>query len=208
MRNITCAFFLLIAMISCNNGTSNNQVSRFYDDGRARANVSISSVIDSTSYDIPWSLSDELTQLIRTKLTPNKTLFLSTSEEVDSVLTNTDNPFDSDINWMKDRFENNEFLVFLELVKHDEKKDGANTNLEMSMRVRIVDVRGKNPKVVLQECVNDNYYIARGATKTDYQTTTWGKDEYQNSRLGMAHDQLANEISRRISEYIALSKSL
>ncbi|MFA6118873.1 MAG: CT253 family lipoprotein [Parachlamydiales bacterium] len=207
MRYLISAFFVLIACVSCSNDTANQQVSRFYDDGRSRANVSVSSVMDSTSYDVPWSLSEEFTQLIKNNLASNKNFYLSSAEAVDSSLTNSDNPFDININWMKDRFENSEFLVFLELIKHDEEKNDNATNLEMTMRIRVVDVRAKEPKIILQECIDDNYYIAKGAIKTDYQNTVWGTDEYVNSRMGMAHNQLANDVAKRISEYIALAKS-
>lgn len=207
MRYIAIAILLLVTFVSCNNSTTTSTVSKFYDDGRSRPVVALSTVIDSTSYDIPWSLSEELTHLIKNQLSTNNNLFLSPTAEMESCLTNSDNPFDIDVTWMKDRFEQNEFLVFLELINHNEISKDAITNLDMSLRLRIVDVRGKNPIVILQETVNDNYYIAKGTIKEDYQNTTWGSAEYANSRMGMAHNQLAKEVASRISDYIALSKS-
>jgi hypothetical protein len=206
MRYIAIAIFSFLTFVSCSNDTSDNQTSRFYDDGRARPIVSICSVIDSTSCDLPWSLSEELTQLIRNELSSNKNIYVS--ENIDEALTTSDNPFDSDVNWMKNRFEDNEFLVFLELLKHNEiKKDDVTTNLDMSVRLRIIDVRAKKPKVILQECISDNYYITKGAIKTDYQKIVWGSSEYTNSRMGMAHKILAKLIAERTSDYIALAKS-
>jgi len=207
MKYLALAIFSLLVFTSCSNSADNSTASRFYDDGRARPVVAISSVIDSTTYDLPWSLSEEITYLIKNQLSNNKNLFLSSTEVMDESLTNTDNPFDVNINWMKDRFDNSEFLVFLELLNHNELKKENISNLEMSMRVRIVDVRAKEPKVILQECIEDNYYIAKGSIKEDYQNVIWGSAEYSNSRMGLAHKQLAKQISERISDYIALSKS-
>jgi len=207
MRYIIISVFSFLIFVSCSNNSTNQQVSRFYDDGRTRPIIAISSVIDSTSYELPWSLSEELTQLIRNNLSTNKNIFISSPNELDELLTNSDNPFDSDIDWMSNRFEQKEFLVFLELLKHDEAKKEAVNNLEMTMRLRIIDVRAKKPKIILQECINDNYYIAKGSNKLDYQNVVWGSAEYSNSRMGMAHKQLANQIASRISDYIALSKS-
>lgn len=207
MRYFLVTILSFLVFTSCSDKQSDNNVSRFYDDGRARPVVAISSVIDSTSYDIPWSLSDELTHLITNQLSTNNNLFLSSTQEMDDSLTNSDNPFDVNIDWMKDRFEKEEFLVFLELLNHNELKKSNITNLDMSMRIKIVDVRGKEPKVILQECINDNYYIAKGSIKEDYQNIIWGSLEYANSRMGLAHKQLAKEITNRISDYIALSKS-
>lgn len=207
IRYIALAIFSLLVFTSCSNNQGDSTASRFYDDGRARPVVAISSVIDSTTYDLPWSLSEELTYLIKNQLSNNKNLFLSSTEVMDESLTNTDNPFDVNISWMKDRFDNSEFLVFLELLNHNELKKDNISNLEMSMRIRIVDVRAKEPKIILQECIDDNYYIAKGSIKEDYQNTIWGSSEYANSRMGLAHKQLSKEISDRISDYIALSKS-
>ncbi len=206
MRYITIAIFSFLIFVSCNKN-SNKQVSRFYDDGRSRPVIAISSVIDSTSYDLPWSLSEELTQLIKDDLSTNKNIFISSTNEIDESLTNSDNPFDVNIDWMKNRFEQKEFLVFLELLKHDEIKKETFTNLDMTMRLRIVDVRAKEPKIILQECISDHYYIAKGAIKSDYQNVIWGSADYSNSRMSMAHKQLADQIANRISDYIALAKS-
>ncbi|NGX51899.1 MAG: hypothetical protein KR126chlam5_00188 [Candidatus Anoxychlamydiales bacterium] len=208
IKYLALTIFSLLVFSSCSNSQdANNTTSRFYDDGRARPVVAISSVIDSTTYDLPWSLSEEITFLIKSQLTNNKNLFLSSTEMMDESLTNTDAPFDLNVNWMKDRFDNSEFLVFLELLNHNELKKDNISNLEMSMRIRIVDVRSREPKVILQECIDENYYIAKGSIKEDYQNVIWGSSEYANSRMGLAHKQLAKEISDRISDYIALSKS-
>jgi hypothetical protein len=205
MRYIAIVIFSFLALVSCND--SNKHVSRFYDDGRSRPSISVSSVIDSTSNELAWSLSEELTQLIKDGLSTNKNLYISSTSDVDESLTNSDNPFDNNINWMKNRFEQKEFLVFLELLKHDEIKKETYTNLDMNLRLRIVDVRAKEPKIILQECVSDNYYIAKGAIKSDYQNLVWGTPNYSNSRMGMAHKQLADHVASRISDYIALAKS-
>ena len=203
---IIFSFLLLsLSFFSCNNNT--NEVSRFYDDGRAKPIIAISSVVDSTSYELPWSLSEELTHLIKSDLSKHKNIFLASSDDVDASITNTDNPFSTDIGWMKDKFDNNEFVVFLELIKHNEEARPNATNLDMSMRLRIVDVKSKKPKIILQECINDKYYISIGSIKTDYQSTHWGSSEYIDSRMALAHTQLANEISKRIYDYIELSKS-
>jgi hypothetical protein len=209
LRSTFIVIISAFVLASCSDSSQNDTVtsSKYYDDGRAKPVVAISSIVDSSNYDISWSLSEELSYLLKSKLSKNKNIFLTAPTEIDDVLTNSDNPFDVNINWMKERFQNHEFLVFLELLNHNELVKDNITNLEMSMRVRIIDVRGKEPKIVLQECVNDNYYIAKGSIKEDYQTATWGTLEYANSRMGLAHNQLTKELANRISDYIELSKS-
>ena len=206
MRYIAIAIFSLFIFVSCND-SKNNDISRFYDDGRSRPIVAISSIIDSSSYELPWSLSEELTQSVLTNLCVNKNLFISSTSEMDESLSNSDNPFDVNIDWMKNRFEHKEFIVFLELLKHDEIKGKNHTNLDMAVRLKIIDMRTKEPKVILQECICDNYYITKGSSKSDYQNVVWGSSNYPGSRMGMAHNQLAKQIANRISDYIALAKS-
>ncbi|NGX56035.1 MAG: hypothetical protein K1060chlam5_00269 [Candidatus Anoxychlamydiales bacterium] len=198
---------LPLLIVSCSNSNKTNAISKFYEDGRTRPIVAIAPVVDSTSYDVPWSLSDELTSLIRTNLSKNKSIFIADGDDVANTLTSLDNPFNPDISWMDDRFDQNEFIVFLELVKHTNSKVNKATNLDMIMRVKVVDVRGKKPKVILQENINDKYFIAKGNFKYDYNTTKWGSKEFQESRMGMAHMQLAKDIASRVSEYVSLSKS-
>ncbi|MCC6128019.1 MAG: hypothetical protein IT584_02330, partial [Chlamydiae bacterium] len=120
--------------------------------------------------------------------------------------------------WMKVDFAGQEFVVFMELVQHDivpaskeKKKDAPSqemaSNLNMAVRIRVVDLRGASPKIVLQEQVKESYYIPRALIPTDYRRTTWGSEDYRSSPMGIAHSQLAQEISARLSDYILLAKS-
>jgi hypothetical protein len=197
---------LSLMIVSCSNKNTTT-VSKYYEDGRSRPIVSIAPVVDSSSYELPWSLSEEFTSLIRANLSKNKSIFLADTDDVANNITSLDNPFNPDISWMRDRFDQNEFVVFLELVKHTNAKVNKATNLDMIMRVKVIDVRGKQPKVVLQENVTDKYYIEKGTYKSDYSNVRWGSREFQESRMGMAHMQLAKDIAARISEYVSLSKS-
>jgi len=203
-RNISFLLILTsIMFVSCDNSTS---TSRYYDDGRSKPVLAINTVIDSTSYDLPWSLSEEFSNMITKNLSTNKNIYINDGETVDKLLA-SENPFTPDISWMKNKFNPNEFVVFLELIKHENQKEKNGTNLGMAMRLRIVDVRSTTPKVVLQESIKDNFFIAKGDFSENYQRVVYGSNEYKTTRMGMAHEHLAKHISDRISDYIALSKS-
>ena len=206
-RSILFVLSSALLLMACSSTKTNQNVSKYYDDGRSRPVVGISSVIDSTSYELPWSLSEEFTTLVRNNLSKNTKLFLSSVDDVDVALSSTDNPFGKDISWMGSRFDDNEFIVFLELIKHDDIAKSNAKDLDMSIRVRIIDVRSKNPKIVLQEVLKDTYNIEKGSYVSDYRKNYWGSQEYDNSRMALAHKQLANQVAQRISEYISLSKS-
>lgn len=216
-------FFIILTtllLVSCNNKNKDQPITRFHDDGRAKPVVTIVPVMDSSSYEIPWSISDEFTAMIKDRLSKQGDLYLQDDENFH--LSNDDKPFASNINWMKKSLKPTEFVVFLELVEHEDvpllrsvkdpsklsptKRDAFNLNV--SMRLRIVDLRGDSPKIVLQELLKDSYYVSNYMDKVNYNLTQWGTEEYKTSPMGMAHAQLSKNIIERINDYVMLSKSL
>jgi hypothetical protein len=205
------ALSLLVA--SCCGRCKDNTTTRYHDDGRAKPVVAIASMIDTTSFDAAWSLSEELTSMIQQRVAERGTIFVQTRDD----FAIAENPFGSDLNWMKREFSDQEFAVFLELVEHEivpsmkPNKDiplqELSTNLNLGVRVRVIDLRGPSPKIVLQEIVRDSYFIPKTLLPTDYTVAVWGTDEYRKSPMGIAHAQLVQEVSSRISDYILLAKS-
>lgn len=214
------SFLLLIFIVGCQSTKTNNVSTRFHDDGRAKPVVTIVPVLDSTCYDIPWSLSEELSSLINQKINRQNNIYISKNEG-EFFLSSHDNPFGNNIEWTKKSFKSNEFVVFLELLEHDdipllkttknpkklpEARKSA-SNLNMSIRLRIIDIRGDAPKIVLQEMIQDTFYMANNIDKTDYNTVTWGTNEYVTSPMGIAHTQFVKQVIERITDYIMLAKS-
>lgn len=206
----TVATILALAAVSCNRN-SNDEVSRFHEDGRAKPSVAIASMLDTTSFDAPWSISEELTAGIASLVSQTGEIFVQGQEESPF----TDNPFGGDLSWMKREFEGREFVAFLELVEHEFAPvaatgitaQEASANLNMSVRLRVVDLRGSTPKIVLQEMVRDSYFVPKTLIPNDYAVDTWGTEEFQKSPMGIAHGLLVNQVASRISEYILLAKS-
>ena len=213
MRKISTLFLGLLA-VSCSQ--NNEQMSRYHEDGRAKPVIAVASMIDTTSFDCPWSLSEELTSMIVQQMGQGGKIFVHSTPEFPFV----ENPFGNDLSWVKREFHNEEFVVFLELVEHANtpvlkgNKTPANlspqevsTNLEMAVRIRVIDVRGSAPKSVLQEIVRDSYYIPKTLIPVDYNQIVWGSDDYRKTPMSIAHIQLAQEITARLSDYILLAKS-
>jgi hypothetical protein len=210
MRYVLIASLALLAA-SCNKDT-NTTATKYHEDGRAKPIVAVPTMIDTTSFDVPWSLADELTSLVIKNIGGQEKIFVQSTED----MALADNPFGSDLSWMKQEFDRQEFAVFLELIEHEltPAKKEKNTapqetsmNLNMAIRLRVVDLRGASPKVVLQELVRDSYYIPKTLFPTDYSVTIWGSKAYKESPMGIAHGQLMENISQRASDYILLAKS-
>jgi len=203
--------WLVILMIACNRNS--DTATRYHEDGRAKPIVAIASMIDTTSCDSAWSLSEELTSMVVQRMGQGGNLYVSATAD-DAF---TENPFSQDLTWIKRGFPEQEFVVFLELVEHDTvaanplKKhlppQEVSTNLNMAVRVRVIDLRGSVPTIVLQEMIRDSYFIPKTLIPVDYNAVIWGTDEFRKSPMGIAHTQLVQEIASRISEYILLAKS-
>ena len=116
---------------------------------------------------------------------------------------------------MKKSFQGDQFVVFLELVEHEEvyKQDRKKTadisecsaDLNMSMRVRVFDLRGTEPKIVLQEMVHDSHFIPRQFTQTNFYQVPWGHESFSISPIGLAHAEFTKEIASRLEDYIVMS---
>lgn len=213
MRYLSALVALTLFASSCCNSCK-NEMTRYHEDGRAKPAVAVASMIDTTSFEVPWSLSEELTSMIVRRIADTKSIFVQSIEDFAS----NKNPFSQDLSWVKQEFPQQEFVVFMELVQHDvvpaikTKKKAEPThetanNLNMAVRIRVVDLRGQAPKIVLQEMVKESYYIPRSLLPTDYRRVTWGSEDFRSSPMGIAHSQLTQQISARLSDYILLAKS-
>ncbi|MDE3055868.1 MAG: hypothetical protein KGI80_04155 [Verrucomicrobiota bacterium] len=183
---------------------------RYHDDGRAKPVAVIPTMIDTTHSDVPWSIAEEMTSHIVRNVESKEQIYL---QEGDGSLL-ADNPFNPDISWVKEAFVPQQFVVFLELVEHElipafgksSQEEPRGNYLNTGIRVRIIDLRQNEPKIVLQEIVRDSYYIPRTYFPPNYDTASWGSEEYEKTPMGIAHTRIAQEISSRIVDYIILAQ--
>jgi len=210
------ALTLLIATFAGCHRSNGDHVSRFHDDGRAKPTVVLAPIYDKNRVALPWSLADDLTYSIGSRLKKGDGLYLI-SEPRSSVEVGFDNPFVGDAAWMKKAYDKGEFVVFMELVDHNlhpKMETGSFMDkvvpsyaLDVTMRVRIVDLRGETPQIVLQELVHQTHLIPKPFARLDYPSNIWGRKTYALSPIGLAHNQLCKEVTSRIEDYIHLAKS-
>jgi hypothetical protein len=182
--------------------------SRLYSNGVEKPTVALVPVIDSSGYELPWNMAEELTSLINARLN-TQGIFLVTPKE--GALPYLESPFTNNILWIKKNFKDYDFVVFLELIEHEkvaEKKGclDSSSNLNTAMRIRIVDNRDKQPKVVLQELLKDSYFISKSLLPVDYNVVAWNTSDYSSTPFGIAHLQLCKSVVERLSDYIAISQ--
>ncbi len=204
--------FLGLGFSSCNN-KSNQEFTKYYEDGRAKPSIVLCSIIDTTSFDLPWSLSEEFQSLMLSSFASKGSLYVN--EKASSSLSYSKNPFSEELAWIKKEYSPNEFVIFIEFIQHDQVPakavqdtlENVSTNLNMAVRVRVVDIRGTAPKVVLQQILKDSYFSPKNLLPVDYNVATWGTQEYENTPLRNAHFKFCQTLVERLSDYILLAKS-
>jgi len=210
----------LLLLAGCARVSNEETAIKFHSDGRAKPVVAIVPIFDRSGAEVPWNLSEELTDTIQKRLARRSKIYLVEEERVRSATNSLDahhHPFGQDLSWAKKAFGENEYVVFMELVTHqltphekespsDEVAETSYT-LDLTMRVRVIDVRGQAPQIVLQELVSQSHYIPKLLTHIDYTKNGWGKLSYNVTPYGLSHIQFTREISKRLEDYILISKS-
>ncbi len=209
--------FFTLLLVGCQH-TSSSEQARYYDDGRLKPSVVLIPIIDSTEQISSWNLSEELTLSMTHKLNVRGKLFLADKNKAKSVynqLGSSHNPFGNQIDWIKFACPGQDFAIFMELIEHeevpiltkqDECPDKCAAQLNISLRVRVVDLRPETPKIVLQEIIHDRHHIPRPFTKFHFHQEPWGKESFSISPMGLAHAQLVKEVSSRIEDYILMAR--
>ncbi|MBI3236458.1 MAG: hypothetical protein HYZ48_01930, partial [Chlamydiales bacterium] len=164
-----------------------------------------------------WSLSEEFTIEIGTRLKQEKKIHLQDIEKTYASLKKAklrSNPFGNEIDWIGQVFTEEDFVVFLEIVEHDEvlKQDKQNpadphlcsSDLNITLRVRVFDLTQDKPRVVLQELLHETQFIPAPFTYVNFYQSSWQEDAFSISPTGLAHAKLYKEASLRIKDYILL----
>lgn len=221
MRSIIALAMTIGLLTSCSyNSQESTNITRYHDDGRAKPIVAILPVIDHSGQDFPWNLSEELSYAVYNRIMKRGNFWIDSfaqNVKIAHQIPKKVNLFGKDLSWIKPRFPEHEFVVVLELIEHDiHIKQTKNTlidkltpscELEMAVRIRVVDIRGDTPAIVLQEVIAQSNLIPRQSGLNDKEGDRWKQRTYAVSPLGFSHLQLSKEIVRRLEEYIILAKS-
>lgn len=219
MSRIAIAICLAVFAAGCEFPEDSASRQALIHEENSKPVVALVPLIDSSMSELPWDLSDELTKAIQERLQIKEKLHLIQEQQVRSLtkkLTPQNQPFATDLDWVKFFFPHEEFVVFVELIEHEEipvasqkvssPKDSA-YDLNMTARIRVVDIRNDQPRIVLQELVHDTHFIPKRFSRYNYDQVVWGGENYHLSPLGIAHGALSKEIAKRIEDYILLANN-
>jgi len=218
-RHLSTFFFLCLLTCGCTN-KNYEQVTRFHDDGRSKPIVAIVPVFDRTQARVGWSLSEEFTDHIKYQIAKGNDIYLSSSDEINKSVENLneqDNPFQNECEWIQAAFPNQEYVVFTEFVEYDiHRKEISqrfidkltpSSELSMTMRIRVFDLRAGQVKIILQELIHQDHLIPKGSSRGQEDPDKWKRVTFPLTPLGIAHGQFSRQAAKRIKEYITLAKS-
>lgn len=219
MKRFSLACLALFFVSSCSNQKSSPPLTLLQQEKKPL--VVLVPVIDHSKSNLEWDISDELTASLAQRLTQRNNFTLVPIQKVKNRLKKLhpkDDPFASSLTWMKSVFEGTQFIIFTELMEHDEvpraetplvsmNLQECSSDLNTSMRVRVVDLRSEEPRVILQEIIHDSHHIPRQFTRINFYQVAWGSDRFAISPLGLAHSELIKMVSSRLEEYILRASS-
>lgn len=210
MLKILASLMMLVCLVGC--GPHHVDYFPYNDDGTLKPHIALIPVIDRSGSDVPWSLAQEMTLGIRFQAMDSGELYLlSRSEMLDGMQkTQNINLFDTDLSYST-CFGNADFVVAVELIEHKEEcynkcVHSCPLNLSgyvlvMKARLRIIDVRCQEPRVLLQEIVKLDQSIPRcSTTKTGFNLIPYGAESYPQTPYALAHRGFQELIVRRIEE--------
>ncbi|MDN3504262.1 MAG: hypothetical protein P0S95_01645 [Rhabdochlamydiaceae bacterium] len=179
--------------------------------------VALFDMLDNSEASLPWNLADEFSNDISTQITKIDKLFLVKQDEIawqyplqlEKLI-----PF-RDHSWLQENHPNVEYIAFIELIEHDivprnpdqNLRSKTSFNLNISARLKVIDVRDDIPKVILQEIITQSHYIPWQFSSINYNKTRPGKTIYNMTPIGLAHGKLTQSISKRIEDYILLANT-
>ncbi len=175
--------------------------------GRQKSIVAVLPVINHTvDGDLSWDLSMEFTDELCKRVDDSPKVYLLRdhgSRELARKLS-TPNPAmipSAEINGLGAA----EFVIVSELINHPTRSE-LGSELNISMRVRVIDIRHDRPKVILQEMINNDPMLVREFVVCDYSKTPWGTDAFQHTPLGLAHNKFVREVVSRVENYIEAAR--
>lgn len=187
---------------------------------RTTPRIALLPVVNGCGEPLPWRLSDELTEDLGAALAKREGLAVmepAVGRAMAAELQHVDLFSPTLRNIRGDG--RCDFLVATELIDHamvpyrGQKvqqlypTDGEiGSILMMKLRLRVIDVRGESPKVVLQEIVNSNHLVRQRDEGIDYSVLGWGQLKFEETPVGIAHGHLAEDTAGRIVQYVSVMR--
>jgi len=191
----------------------------YQSSGVAKPVVAVLPVIDRTeSQHLGWDLSQEFTQEIQRRLFGSSKLYFlrsNLSKSVALALNVKDPKFITKAD--TESLGAAEFAIVTELLEQTEKcymhpsqkhevLGGVGGKFMAALRLRVLDLRGDQPKVILQEVIDAERMIPWHCYDEGYETVRWKQGEFDLTPMGLLHQDLVDAIIARTEGYVGVAK--
>lgn len=174
-------------------------------------------ILDRSTHRLPWNVAQSLTTDVLRYLSIKDRLYMVDQEKMVQLFKELQNNTDPiDPQWVKKHFKTEEFVAFVELSKcketllafHKELPDAScPEELYLSAKVRIFDLRGSAPRLVLSELVNHSENIPKEFNRINRSSKAFEQENFRATPHGVAYDHFAKEIAERIEDYVLLAQA-
>jgi hypothetical protein len=215
MLRIIFALMAALLMVGC--GPRYIDYFPYHDDGTLKPKVALIPVIDNSKCDVSWDLGAEFNSSLRFQAMYSGNLFVLSEEDVLSRLSALCQPgyFTTDLSFTN-HFHGSDYVVAMELIEHDlvpfevaraspafpAQTYRHDSVLQMKMRLRVIDLRCGQPKIILQEVFTSCYGIPPGGECVDYSRVCWGRRAFVETPWGCAHKRMVCDLVNRIETVI------
>lgn len=202
---------LVLILSSCAQNKTTEQA-KFHDDGRPKPIVAIYPIVDCSENNLKWNLADEISNQMRKNIVGKNKLYLMNVDNFAFPPMKSQNLFNESYWSSKEGFAF-EYVCLVEIMEHEftprdtTKPDKrVSHDLDITLRVKVLDLRGSDPVVVLQEIIHQRNFIPWQFNFINYEKTTPRKGGFSLTPVGLAHRKIIKTVTARIEEYILLSQ--
>lgn len=178
----------------------------YHDDGTAKPKLAVMPIKDSTQNPLAWDITEEISEGLFYELMGSGEVYMVSPKEMGPGWAQKESiDFFSNDELCFKEFHNTDFIVFMEIV--DRKVTAcdpcvpSNLTLFISIRIKIVDTRCCEPKIVLYEVFRTGYTGIQ--SNAEYENSIcWNHPSYLKTYCGRAHQRIICSLTKRIEEVI------
>jgi hypothetical protein len=208
MFRIALSLIVAVLAVSCG-GPRYVDYFPCHDDGKLKPSVVVVPVMVPCEMPCASDVSKAMTGNIRFQFMNEGELFLLSEGEVHKGLSEIGN-----IEWLTNNeafaqhFCNADFIVLTELMQSPVLPSCNNGpcpcqyNFIAKLRIKVIDVRPRCPRIVLQEILKGDYIIPCTADEVASGALNCNPETYRTSPMGKVHQRLISAYVQRIQEVI------
>lgn len=195
--------FSLLALVSVGCGPRYVEYFPYHDDGTLKPKIALMPIIDSSQNELPWQFTDEVADGIYYEFMNTGEFYMVSPKEMGAGWMKRDSIdfFSCDNSYAAD-FCNTDFIVSMEIIERSLAFcPPCSQTVNVRIRIKILDIRCCEPKVVLYEVFKTSYTGIQkdcGVEGGIY----WKSEGYPRSYCGLAHQRIICNLTKRLEEVI------